>query len=75
MEPRNLTRAQIVANARVLRAEIEQIFIDLSHWNDSVRKPGEEPVDPDPDGKLRRIADVIDRMLANEDRLETEGRV
>ena len=40
----------------MLRQEIAQIFIDAAHWNECVRKPDEQPIDPDPDGELRRIA-------------------
>lgn len=59
-------REQLIGRAKVLRAEIEQIFTDAASWNENTRKPDEEPIDPDPDGAMRRIADGLDRMLANE---------
>ena len=60
------TRGIIVENTRHLRAEIEQIFIDCAYWNEHVRKPHEKPVDPDPDGRLRREADKLDEWLRDE---------
>lgn len=62
------TRAGIIRSARELRASIEQIFIDCASWNEhsTARKGGAESIDPDPDGRLRRIADGLDVMLAKE---------
>lgn len=63
-------RASIVARASKLRQEIAQQFADAEHWN-RVNVPWKgEPIDPDPDGRLRRIANGIDRMLAGEARKE-----
>lgn len=58
------SRDQIIAEARVTRGEIEQIFIDCAYWNEHVRKPCEAPIDPDPDGLMRKLANGLDRMLA-----------
>jgi hypothetical protein len=60
------TRQQMIERAVTLRAEIELHFQTYAHWNDNVRKPDEQPIDPDPDGQLLRIAAGIDRMLATE---------
>lgn len=57
-------RDRLVGNALRLRDEIRQIFIDVASWNDNVRAPGEDPIDPDPDGSLQRILDGIDASLA-----------
>jgi len=63
----NGERAAIVSRARQMRREIAQIFDDAEHWN-RVHVPWKgKPIDPDPDGKLQRIADGLDRMLAAED--------
>lgn len=59
-------RQRLTERAMKLRADIEQIFIDCASWNDNARKPGEALIDPDPDGKLRRMADGLDRMLSAE---------
>lgn len=48
-------------------AQIEDIFNTADHWNRSVRKHDEEPIDPDPDGVLKRQLGMINRMLARED--------
>ena len=60
-------RARLIRRARALRAEIEQVFTDCASWNDNHRKPGEPPIDADPDGSLRRMADALDRLLAMEE--------
>ena len=61
-----LERSSIIARAVAMRAEIQQLFDDAAHWN-RVHAPWKgKPIDPDPDGQLRRIADGIDRMLARE---------
>lgn len=57
-------RGILVENMRHMRGEIEKIFIDAAHW--SRLHPDEEPIDPDPDGELRRIADALDVALAKE---------
>ena len=60
------TRQQIVdESARILR-EIDQIFVDCASWNENTRKPGEERIDPDPDGFLRRAKAALERTLASE---------
>jgi hypothetical protein len=59
-------RARIIANARQTRQEIEEIFVDCDHWNTHVRKPNEMPIDCDPDGELRRLADGLDTFIAIE---------
>jgi hypothetical protein len=60
----HLTRASLTQRARDLRAEIEQMFTDAASWNDNARPPGVAPLNPDPDGQMRRIADELDRWLA-----------
>jgi hypothetical protein len=60
------SRARIIDRALGLRGEIEQVFTDCAAWNDNVRQGDEEPIDPDPDGRLRRMADSLDRMLEDE---------
>lgn len=59
-------RARIIAHARRLRSDIEQIFTDCEHWNTLVRAPNEAPLDPDPDGTLRHLANGLDRQLAED---------
>lgn len=61
-------RLLLVARARKLRADIEQIFTDAASWNDNsrARKNGAAPINPDPDGSLRRMAEGLDKTLAAE---------
>lgn len=61
-------RQRIVNEARRIKAEIEQIFIDVAHWNEHVRTPFEEPIDPDPDGLLGHNLAAINKTLTNENR-------
>ena len=64
-------RARIIRNAMKLRVEIEQTFTDIASWNDNARKPGEPPIDADPNGDLRLLADGIDGMMKHE--IECDG--
>ena len=61
-------RGMILANFRLLRADVEQIFRDADHWNRT--HPDEDPIDPDPDGTLRQLADEIDALLLAEQTTE-----
>jgi hypothetical protein len=58
-------RAQLIGRLRAMKAETEQIFIDTDHWNRV--HPDEEPIDPDPDGRLNRMLASINFALACED--------
>jgi hypothetical protein len=60
------TREQLIDRAKRIRASIEQIFTDAKYWNEHVRTPFQEPIDPDPDGELAKWAKAIDGMLAKE---------
>ena len=61
-------RGMLMANGRRMRADIEQIFRDVDHWNRT--HPDEDPIDPDPDGTLRQLADEIDALLLAEQTTE-----
>lgn len=63
---KDTARAEMIARVRKLRGEIADHFGTIAHWNDRVRAADEEPIDPDPDGQLQRIADGLDRTLAAE---------
>lgn len=59
-----MTRDDLIRRAREQREEIRLFFNTADHWNRT--HPDEEPIDPDPDGQLARIAAGIDVMLAKE---------
>lgn len=59
-------RRQLIERARRILKDIEQIFLDADYWNNHVRTPFEEPIDPDPGGELARYAAGLERMLAAE---------
>jgi hypothetical protein len=61
-----VVRARLVERVREARQRIAQFFLDVAHWNAHVRKPGEAPIDPDPDGDLALIAAHYDRILKND---------
>lgn len=63
------TREDIVIEAGRMREEIAQIVRDADHWNNHVRKPDENPIDPDLDGQMGRLAQSLDVMLARETKL------
>lgn len=63
--PQPQTREQLVARMRKLRQDIAAIFDDAAYWNRV--HPDEEPIDPDPDGLMARIATALDASLAGEE--------
>ena len=67
------TRDAIVQRIRMAMEEIEEYFRDVEAWNSE--HPGEEPIDGDPDGRLRRLYDSYTECLRNEARLSLEGKI
>lgn len=61
------TREELISDARRIKTEIDQIFVDAEYWNANVRKPEMAIVDPDPFGQLTRIRAGIVKMLKAED--------
>ena len=59
-------RALLVNRVRQMRARIEQVFATADHWNRSHQ--AEQPLDADPDGRLRQTADELDALLLREQR-------
>lgn len=53
-----------------LRREIQSIFDDAYHWN--LAHMYEDPIDPDPDGELRLLAQELDRSIAEAAELNGE---
>ncbi len=72
MPPLDLARYTLVQRIRAAKAEVEQYFRDVDHWNR--QHPEETPIDGDPDGRLGRIHDAYAKCLANEERLSREGK-
>lgn len=62
----SISRAGLLRRAERLRDEIALTFSTADHWNRSVRKPGEEPIDPDPDGALMRYLCALSHLLERE---------
>jgi hypothetical protein len=60
------TRAEIINESLRIRAEIIQIKNDAIHWNVSVRKLSEDPIEWDPNGSMRKILEAIESGLAHE---------
>jgi len=56
----------ILDRAAKLRAEIEKLFADIVAWNDHRLKDWQSEIDPDPDGNLKRIADSLERLVAQD---------
>lgn len=57
-------RASLIARVIELRSDVRQIFDDAAYWNERVRKPEEEPIDPDPDGVLALLLQKLDAQVA-----------
>lgn len=57
-------RRRILKNASENIDEIEQLLADVAHWNRT--HPDQEPINIDPDGKLRQMADALRDMLARD---------
>jgi len=55
------SRAEIVGEMRRLRDECQDIIASCEYWN--AAHPNEEPINPDPDGRLRRMIAAYDRVL------------
>lgn len=60
------TRSQIIDGLRRLRRDVQLDINSIESWNENVRKPDEEPIDPDPFGDLRRLIACIDNVLEND---------
>jgi hypothetical protein len=56
-------RARIIERVIELRAEVQSQFDMIAHWNEHVRKPHEEPIDPDPDGLLGLLLQKLDAQI------------
>lgn len=59
------TRDTLNDQAGSLACEIAELFADAAQWNAAY--PDQEPIDPDPNGQLRRIYDALVGMLRVED--------
>ena len=55
-------RQRIINEAARLVGEINQIFVDVQHWNDRAWD-AHGPIDPDPDGQLAAYKLGLDGML------------
>jgi hypothetical protein len=61
------SRKALVKRMRKLQFNIKAYFSDVEHWNNSVRKPDEEEIPPDPDGQLTAMLKALDDGLRRED--------
>ena len=59
-------RKRILERFRRLRRDIELDMNTAASWNENARKPGDEPIDADPFGEMRRLMAAIDELLAND---------
>lgn len=59
-------RLRLIARMLEQRAEVEQQLIDVAYWNNQARRPGESPIDPDPECTLRGAIAHLDSLLKSE---------
>jgi hypothetical protein len=64
-------RLQLVSRARLIRVSIDAHLVSVKCWNETIRRPDEAPIDPDPDGTLARMAAALDRVLVSESKVGT----
>lgn len=60
------TRRDILTDAHRVRYEIRLHFNTVRWFNENRLKPGEEPIDPDPDGFMAKAAAALDDLFARE---------
>lgn len=63
MTERIKTRDELIAEAQRIHDEIKQMFVDAEYWNNL---HPDHPIDPDPDGFLKHMLEVIGGMLERE---------
>ena len=56
-------KAGIIARAKHIVSEIDQMFRDAEYWNS--RNPNEPPIDADPDGTLRQLRVNLEAMIGS----------
>jgi len=57
------TRTQIIRESKRIYEEIIQIFNDAEYWNNNVRKPDEQMIDPDPGRTLIKMKKGLREFL------------
>lgn len=61
-----VTKESLIADARRIIKNIDQMFIDVRHWNENTRPrpyPNDPPIDPDPDGQMARMRAAVQKTL------------
>jgi len=56
-----MEKERILRQAQNILAEINQIFLDAEHWNNN--HPDEKPINPDEDGFLHHMAEILVGVL------------
>lgn len=59
-------RRNLILRAERIKAEIIQIFRDTASYNENSLPAGREPIDPDPDGEMRRCLEFCNRTIMGE---------
>lgn len=60
------TRSELIGSLKRLRRNVQIDLNTIAYWNEYVRKPSEELIDPDPGGDMQRLIKCIDRVLEND---------
>lgn len=68
-------RRKILDNMIRVRDGMQSIIDDCAHWNQHVRKPDEEPIDADPDGRMQRTIAAVNEALAIDERKGHVGKI
>lgn len=59
-------RSRIINSMKRLRRSVQIDLDTVAYWNAHVRKPDEEPIEPDPFGEMRRLLACLDRVIDND---------
>jgi hypothetical protein len=60
-------RLELRRRTKEQRETIRRYFEDVEHWNQA---HPEQPIDPDPGGALKTLAEGLDKCLENEKRVD-----
>ena len=56
-------RSSLIERAVEMRRQIEIDLNTVRYWNEHVRKPDEQPIDPDPHGEYAQMLVYLNRLI------------
>lgn len=65
-----MNRWEFVKRAKAQLKEIDLYFTTVQHWNDTIRKPTEERIEPDPDGDMEQARQYLKRFITAQEKAD-----